>query len=228
MKSFQSIFRIGIFLPYAENALPTWKALRNHLRQNGFISSFLVSDYLTEPYFSDKREKSFFFLNDCHVAFFVIEEDVGKGGFVSELEEYKREVYPREGKKVVLFEKCSNLGEKLKEDPSSVIIPNLTEEKFHIRRFLNRNELPNMSLGAANVIFYNRFLQPHRMLDPPTYRLKCQICSDNQSDYLCINRCRIDCENYHVCEECLQRNPNEFTQSCLDSENSLYSLPPFF
>ena len=201
MKEHKAVFRIGIFLAYIESAMSLWVDLRNLLRKNGFISSFLVMDYSTSP-FKDIREKSFYFLKNCHTIFFVVEADVGKGGVVPELEEYKREVYPKTSERAVLFEKCSNLGIKLKEEPSSVITPNLTEEKFHIRRFLNRKDLIKLFIGAANKIFFDRFLEPHTILDLPKYRISCQTCNKNESSYMCVNRCVTDCDIYHICEKC--------------------------
>ncbi len=66
-----------------------WEDLRDNLRRNGFVSFFLVKDYPSTP-FKNNREKSFHFLWNCHVPFFIVEEEVGSGGVVSELEEYKR------------------------------------------------------------------------------------------------------------------------------------------
>jgi hypothetical protein len=215
MREFMGVFRIGLFLPYITSSMPTWTNLRDVLRENGFSSSFLVRDYSTRGFEND-REKSFYFLRNCHVAFFVIEAEVGKGGVISELEEYKREVYPDKGKTVFLFEMCSDAGNKLKEEPSSVITPNLTEDKFYVRRFTNRNELSSMFLGAAKKAFYDAYLKPYSILDTPRYRLTCQFCEKAESSYICIDRCRNRCEVYHLCVECLE--------SCRDHD-CLHSFP---
>jgi hypothetical protein len=197
--------------------MSTWEALRDALRSNGFTSSFLVKDYFTKPRFKNEREKSFHFLRNCHVAFFVVESDVGKGGVVCELEEYKREVYPKKGKSVFLFEKCSDLGNKLREDPSSLIIANLTDEKFHVRRFIHRSELPSLFISAAKQAFYDAYLNPFNLLDPPLERLRCQFCGKSESTYMCIERCRPNCKKYHICENCIKK--------CGKGADSLYVFP---
>lgn len=199
---YQIIFRIGIFLPYIDVDKPTWITLRDHLRTNEFPSAFLVEDYLNHP-FGDEREKSFYFLRNCHTPFFIIEEDVGKGGVVAELEEYKREVYPRKGKIAVVFEKCKFVKDRILDSPSTVIAPNLTEDKFYVRRFLTRDQLPEMLLGMARNILYRMLKNPWRVLDIPEIRLACENCKEKESQYICQVPCEVNCGKHHLCSNCL-------------------------
>jgi hypothetical protein len=111
---------------------------------------------------------------------------------------------------------CSDAGNKLKEEPSSVITPNLTEDKFHVRRFISRDELPSMFVGAARKAFYDSYLKPYSILDRPTFRLTCQFCKKAESTFICLDRCGDDCDKYHLCENCLN--------SCEDHDR-LYSFP---
>jgi hypothetical protein len=182
MSDYQVVFRIGLFLPYAKD-MAIWRNLRDYLRRNQFPSAFLVEDYSMRG-FANNRDKSFYFLKNCHTPFFILEESVGKGGVVSELEEYKHEVYPNKGKVAVLFEKCNFVKDRIVDSPSSVIEPNLTEEKFYVRRFVNRKELPSMVLGMARSIFYKFLKRPRYIRDIPKYRLMCQSCNKKESVYM--------------------------------------------
>jgi hypothetical protein len=215
-----SVFRIGIFLAYVPSDMPLWEELRDYLRKNGFVSAFLVKDYPSD-YFENNRKKSFFFVNDCHTPFFVIEKQVGSGGVVCELEEYKREVYPKKGKVAVAFEQCSFVQDRMVDTPSTLIAPNLTEEKFHVRRYIDRTELLSMVLGAANQMIYEIGRHPYNILDIPEYRLTCQNCSKEQSKYLCLDRCSDDCNIYHLCKSCAN---SKQVRDCTQNGESLYEL----
>jgi len=221
LEDYKKIFRIGIFLAYIESDMSVWEDFRDNLRKNYFTSAFLVKDYLSDSYFKDNRDKSFFFLRDCHVAFFIVEKDVGSGGVVSELEEYKREVYPEKQKKAVLFEHCSFVKGRIVDSPSTVIAPNLTEDKFDVRRFIDRQELFSMSVGVANQLIYKACKSPYTILDPPTYRLACQICKTKESRYMCLERCKKNCRIYHICKNCAN---SDKIRSCTQNGKSLYEL----
>ena len=201
MQDYQIVFRIGLFLPYTKTDMTAWRNLRDNLRRNGFPSAFLVQDYSMRG-FNNEREKSFFFLKNCHVSFFIIEKTVGKGGVVSELEEYKREVYPKKGKVSAVFERCQFAKDRIADSPSTVIAPNLTEEKFFVRRFAHRNELPEMTLGMAKSIFYGMLKNPRALIDIPEHRLLCQRCKKADSVYICVSPCAKSCSAYHLCEPC--------------------------
>lgn len=218
LEDYASIFRIGIFLAYKESDMRKWKNLRLSLRRNGFVSTFLVIDYLSES-FRDNREKSFYFLKNCHVPFFVVEKNVGSGGVVSELEEYKREIYPKRGKVAVAFEKCSFVGDRIVDSPSTVIAPNLTDEKFHMRRFTSRKELPSMAIGMATQLIYAFSKQPEKILDLPEHRLTCQICGKRESSFMCLERCGRSCEIYHICNICAD---STLIQKCTRKGRNLY------
>lgn len=220
LEDYMRVFRIGIFLAHVLDDMPTWEGLRDFLRKQGFTSAFLVKDYPSNT-FENNRKKSFRFLRECHAAFFVFEKEMGGGGAVSELEEYKREVYPKKGRIAAMFEKCSFVEGRVQDEPSTVIAPNLTEDKFYMRRFMDRQELPSMFLGMAAQLIFGICRQPYMILDPPKFRLSCQFCGKRESRYMCLERCEHDCNLYHICRKCAG-SPEVL--ECTSGGNSLYEL----
>jgi len=221
IESHQAVFRIGIFLPYIESKMSEWISIRDHLRRNGFYSTFLVQDYPNASRFTDVRMKSFHFLHSCHVPLFILPDQVGTGGVVSELEEFVREVFPKKKMKGGILIK-SAFEEVIRDKASSVVLPTINEEHFRIGRFLTIDELPGLILGMASDFFYGLLKRSYYLLDYPEYRLLCDHCGGRESSFMCLGRCKEDCNKYHFCRECCDSIKGS---DCENIEHSLYALP---
>lgn len=113
------------------------------------------------------------------------------------------------------------MGDRIVDSPSTVIAPNLTEEKFHVRRFRDREDLTSMVLGMANQLVFEKCKQSYSIMDHPRYRLKCQVCEKEESTYMCLERCNEDCKIYHICKNC---SNTEGIRTCTQNGKSLYEL----
>lgn len=212
IKHLMAVFKIGIFGSYQNSHKDFLEKLKIYQRERGFSSTFLVKDYAN---FKKPREKSFYFVRNSQVQFFE-NSLVGKGGYLIEMEEYTRNVQPLFGKTGYIVINSAKDDFKLEDELTAI----LDIGSFDIIRYSTKNQACKRILGQIYADFYEKYIKKVLYTDAE-HTLLCELCGDNESEFICINRCENDCKRYHFCSRCFHRD----LKGCEHYDNFLQLKP---
>jgi hypothetical protein len=222
----KALLRVGIFSAFTDVNIALITKNRDFLRKKGYLSTFISTDYLDK--FLDDQEKSFKLIRHSHIQlFFIPPKDVGRGGMVSEIEEYVREVFPRRGLTGYLVVKTSYDDRQIKECVSSVILPYVRAGKLGIINWRETRDISRAVEGRVNKLFFEILRKnPLMLVEDLNFRLKCQICKQYSSEYICLEKCDTPCEYSHICTRCFHVDPLINNGRC--HKDDLYIIQPTY
>jgi hypothetical protein len=221
--------KVGIFGPYRKRKQVLISG-RNHLRQNGFIFSFLVENFPGIG-FLDPRTKSDYYLKLMDLVFFVFLFRCDLSGVSLELDDFVREERYLSQYAVAMVEidergntpVTSLLSEKVAKGRINRIWFRTPEEfldglrnaahrhAFKLSARINSSSTEKISFLESikgNPIYYDRLCDNH----------------SNRASYICIQRCRPTCRTFHLCYACVLSSPKG--TSCSQRDRPVFKICP--